>query len=43
MRVSFTTITGVTMVAVGNLSGGSGAGTYSRADGCAGRWTATKQ
>ena len=43
MRVSFTTVSGVTQVAVGRLSGVTGTGTYSRPNGCAGRWTATKQ
>lgn len=43
MRVSFTTMTGVTQVAVGRLSGVTGAGTYYRPNGCAGSWTASKQ
>jgi hypothetical protein len=43
MRVSFTTMTGVTQVAVGRLSGVTGTGTYSRPNGCAGSWTATKR
>ena len=43
MRVSFTTMSGVTQVAVGHLSGVTGAGTYSRPHGCAGSWAATKQ
>jgi hypothetical protein len=43
MRVSFTTMTGVTQVAVGRLSRVTGSGTYSRPNGCAGSWTATKQ
>lgn len=42
MRVSFTTVSGVTQVAVGRLSGVTGTGTYSRPNGCAGSWTATK-
>ncbi len=42
MRVSFTTLSGVTQVAVGQLSGATGAGTYSRPNGCAGSWTARK-
>jgi hypothetical protein len=43
MRVSFTTMTGLTQVAVGRLSRATGTGTYSRPNGCAGSWTATKQ
>ena len=43
VRISFTTMTGLNQVAVGRLSGVTGAGSYSRANGCAGRWTATKQ
>lgn len=43
MRCSFTTMSGVTQVAVGRLSGMTGAGTYSRPNGCSGRWTARKQ
>lgn len=43
MRCSFTTVSGVTQVAVGRLSGATGAGTYSRPNGCSGSWTASKQ
>lgn len=42
LRASFT-VSGLATVAVGHLSGITGAGTYSRADGCTGRWTAIKQ
>jgi hypothetical protein len=34
---------GVSLTATGRLSGNSGSGTYVRSDGCAGRWTASKQ
>jgi hypothetical protein len=34
---------GVALTATGRLSGNSGGGTYRRADGCAGRWSATRQ
>jgi hypothetical protein len=34
---------GVGLTAVGRLSGNSGGGTYMRADGCGGRWSATRQ
>jgi hypothetical protein len=43
MRCSFTTMSGVTQVAVGRLAGVTGAGTYSRPNGCSGKWTARKQ
>lgn len=43
MRGSFTTVSGVRQVAVGRLSGATGAGTYSRPNGCSGSWTASKQ
>jgi hypothetical protein len=42
LRATFI-IYGLATVTVGRLSGVTGAGTYSRADGCAGRWTAIKQ
>ena len=42
MRASFT-VWGIDTVAVGHLSGVTGAGTYSRADGCKGPWTVSKQ
>jgi len=34
---------GVALTAVGRLAGNSGSGTYMRADGCKGRWSATRQ
>jgi hypothetical protein len=34
---------GVTVSATGRLSSNSGGGTYTRTDGCAGRWSATRQ
>jgi hypothetical protein len=34
---------GITLTAVGHLSGNAGSGTYMRSDGCAGRWSATRQ
>jgi hypothetical protein len=34
---------GITLTANGRLSGNSGSGTYMRSDGCAGRWSATRQ
>jgi hypothetical protein len=34
---------GVSLTATGRLSGNGGSGTYIRSDGCAGRWTASKQ
>jgi hypothetical protein len=34
---------GVALKATGKMSGNSGGGSYRRADGCAGRWTARKQ
>jgi hypothetical protein len=42
MRVSFTTMSGLSQTAVGRLSGNAGAGTYSRPNGCTGNWTATR-
>ena len=42
MRATFT-VWGIHTVAVGHLSGVTGAGTYTRADGCKGLWTATNQ
>lgn len=43
MRCSFTTMSGVTQIAVGRLSGTAGSGTYSRPNGCSGSWTARRQ
>ena len=34
---------GVALTATGRMSGNAGSGTYMRADGCAGRWTAARQ
>jgi len=34
---------GISLTATGRLSGNSGSGTYMRSDGCAGRWSATRQ
>jgi hypothetical protein len=34
---------GIVLTATGMLSGNHGSGTYRRSDGCAGRWTASKQ
>jgi hypothetical protein len=34
---------GIVLTATGRLSGNRGSGTYIRSDGCAGRWTASKQ
>lgn len=33
---------GVTLTATGRLSGSSGGGSYTRSDGCVGRWTASR-
>jgi len=33
---------GMTLTAVGRLSGNTGAGTFNRSDGCVGRWIAIK-
>jgi hypothetical protein len=34
---------GMTLTAVGQLSGNTGAGTFNRSDGCVGSWIAIKQ
>ena len=34
---------GITVKSVGRLSGCGGSGTFRQSDGCAGRWTASKQ
>jgi hypothetical protein len=34
---------GITVISSGRLSGRSGSGTFRQSDGCAGRWTASKQ
>jgi hypothetical protein len=36
-------VNGITITHVGRLSGRSGSGSFRQSDGCAGRWTASKQ
>jgi len=40
---AISSVNGITITHVGRLSGRSGSGSFRQSDGCAGRWTASKQ